>query len=242
MSPPEDASSLRSRLPHRLVAAQMAQELGHRRDVEAVLLAGSVARDEHLATSDLDLLVVGPEADTLPVRVMIDGLLVERISHTEAGWLQRLDRPQTSWLYAFSEATPLLDRGAGGRLRDAADQVRRSYWADTALRSRLATSLWHGQAKLDRAVEGDERSQGFWASLMVETLIDALYTIHHVPLPAGSRRLEHLHEVPLSAEDEASLDCVLTGSPTARISAAIILTNSLRGRLGPADHESGADE
>lgn len=220
----------------------MADELSHRRGVEAVLLAGSVARGEQWATSDLDLLVVGPEADTLPVRVMIDGLLVERISHSEAGWLQRLDRPRTSWLYAFSEAIPLLDRGAGGRLRDAADKVRHSYRADPALRSRLATSLWHGQAKLDRAVEGDEQSQGLWASLVVETIIDALYTIHNVPLPAGSRRLEHLHEVPLTAEDQANLDHLLTGSPSSRISAAITLADSLRDQLGPADHETGADE
>lgn len=242
MSSAQDAGSQLCRLPHRLIANQMADELGRRRDVEAVLLAGSVARNEHQPTSDVDLLVVGPEADTLPVRVLIDGLLVEQISHTEAGWRQRLDRPRTSWLYAFREAIPLLDRGAGRRLRDAADEVRHSYRADPTLSSRLATSLWHCQAKLDRAAAGDEQSQGLWASLVVETIIDAFYTIHHVPLPAGSRRLEHLPDVPLTADDHADLDHLLTGSPSSRISAAITLTGSLRKRLGPADHETGSSQ
>jgi len=98
----------------------MAVELGHREDVEAVLLAGSVARDQHRPSSDVDLLVVGPDISTLAVRVGVDGLLVERIAHSEAGWTQRLDRPRTSWAYAIREAVPLLDRGAGRRLQAAA--------------------------------------------------------------------------------------------------------------------------
>ena len=82
---------------HRPIAEQLAVELGRRGDVEAVLLAGSVARGESRPCSDVDLLVVGPDSSTLAARVVVDGLLVERIAHSEAGWTLRLDRPRTSW-------------------------------------------------------------------------------------------------------------------------------------------------
>jgi hypothetical protein len=72
---------------------------------------------------------------------------------------------------------------------------------------------------------------------MVETLIDALYTVHDVPLPAGSRRLEHLPEVTLTADERIHLEQLLTGSPHVRITAAAALTDTLRGALGPPDHE-----
>jgi hypothetical protein len=222
---------------HRRLAEQTALELSRRGDVEAVLLAGSVARNQHHPSSDVDLLVVGPDSSTLAVRVLVDGLLVERIAHSEAGWMKRLDRPRTSWAYAIREAVPLLDRGAGQRLHLAAQDVFRNYRASDTLRSLLATALWHGQAKLARALSADDRAQGFWSSVMVETLIDGLYTVHDVPLPAGSRRLEHLAEVPLTSDEKIHLEQLLTGSPHDRIAAAAALAETLRAALGPADHE-----
>ena len=62
----------------------MAGELGRHRSVHAVLLGGSVARGEHRPASDVDLLVA--EEQVAPVRQIVDGLLVECISHSEAEW------------------------------------------------------------------------------------------------------------------------------------------------------------
>ena len=81
-------------------------------------------------------------------------------------------------------------------------------------------------------------TQGLWASLMVETLIDGLYTVHDVPLPAGSRRLEHLAAVPLTDSEQALLQQLLTGSARVRLQAAATLGDRLRAQLGPADHET----
>ena len=161
---------------------------------------------------------------------------MERIAHSEAGWPQRLDRPRTSWAYAIREAVPLLDSGAGRRLQAAAQDVFRTYRASETLRSVLATALWHSQAKLARALSADDQAQ-VWASVMVETLIDALDTVHDVPLPAGSRRLEHLVDVSLTANEQVHLKQLLTGSPQDRITAAAALAKTLRAALGPADHE-----
>lgn len=223
---------------HRDIAAEAAEVLARRDDVYAVLLGGSVARGEHQTSSDIDLLIVGDDTFDLPVRQTHGGLLVERIAHTERAWVDRFDRPKTSWLYAFLEATVLYDRGPAQRLRHEARTVQASYRASTELRSLLATFLWHGQAKLDRVRPEDARSQGFWSAIFVETIIDALYTVHHVPLPAGSRRMAYLSLVPMTANELRDLDALLTGSTAHRFEAAIRLVKSLRSQLGPADHES----
>ena len=72
---------------------------------------------------------------------------------------------------------------------------------------------------------------------MVETLIDALYAVHDVPLPAGSRRLEHLADGPLTAAEQTHLEQLLTGEPRVQLAAAATLAEILRDALGPADHE-----
>lgn len=229
-------------LPHRRIAEQEAAELAARDDVAAVLLGGSVVRGEHQPSSDVDLLVVGPESTELPVRRVVRGVLVERTSHSEAGWAARFDRPRTSWLYAFLEATVLFDDGSGRRLQQQAQAVQESYRASPELRSLLATSLWHGQAKLGRAIHGDDQVRGYWAGICVETIIDALYTVHDVPLPAGSRRMDYLHLVSLTVEERKDLAQLLTGTTQQRFEAATRLITAVRHELGPADHEANATE
>ncbi|MGH3488001.1 MAG: hypothetical protein ACRDP8_08820 [Actinopolymorphaceae bacterium] len=36
-----------------------------------------------------------------------------------------------------------------------------------------------------------------WSALCTETVLDGIYAIHDVPLPAGARRLAYLSHVPL---------------------------------------------
>jgi predicted nucleotidyltransferase len=234
---------------HREIAERVGSRLAERDDVLAVLLSGSVCRGEHVATSDIDLLVVTTEDSSLEVgpRRLIDGLLVEWVARPEAEWRGRFDRPKTSWLYAFLEAEVLMDAGPAARLVEAARRVLETYRTSAELRELLATNLWHGQAKLDRArAAGDPRELGFWAGMLVEPVLDGLYAVHDVPLPAGARRLAYLYLVPL-AEDEAAhapalLDAMLTGTPPGRFAAAYDLLARLRKQLGPTDHERPAPQ
>jgi predicted nucleotidyltransferase len=133
---------------HREIAERVGAALAERDDVLAVLIAGSVCRGEHVATSDVDLLVVTTEDSSLEVapRRLVDGLLVEWIARPEPDWLARFDRPKTSWLYSFLEAEVLMDSGPAGRLVTAARDVLASYRTSAELRRLLATTLWHGQA------------------------------------------------------------------------------------------------
>ena len=224
---------------HREVAERIGLELADRDDVLAVLLGGSVGRGEHLATSDVDLAVVTTEDASLEgSRRLVDGLLVECGAFSEAGWLARFDRPKTSWLYSFLEAVVLVDTGPADRLVRAAQELLTTYRTPTELRELLATFLWHCQAKLDRAAAASRaRDLGFWAAFCTGTVLDGLYAVHDVPLPSGARRLAYLHLLPLSTDDDALIEQMLTGDPATRLEATRILVTDLRRTLGPADHE-----
>lgn len=228
---------------HRRIAERVAADLAAREDVLAVLLSGSVSRDEHVPSSDIDLLVVTTARSDLEVgrRRLVDGLLLEWIARPEADFLSRFERPKTSWLYAFLEAEALMDTGPAARLAAAARSVLTTYRTPDALREQLATLLWHGQAKLDRAQDrADPRELGFWAGLCVERVVDGLFAVHDVPLPAGARRLAYLHLLPLTDVEQAQLERVLTGTTTERFDATRLLVARLRAALGPADHERPA--
>jgi predicted nucleotidyltransferase len=62
---------------HREVAERVGAELAGRADVLAVIIAGSVGRREHVASSDIELLVVTTENSSLEAgpRRLVDGLL-----------------------------------------------------------------------------------------------------------------------------------------------------------------------
>lgn len=62
--------------------------------------------------------------------------------------------------------------------------------------------------------------------------MDALYAIHHVPLPAGSRRMAYLHLVPLTEHERQLLDTLLTADAPARLDAVRQLVAPLRAALG----------
>jgi predicted nucleotidyltransferase len=225
---------------HREIAVRVGAELAVREDVLAVLLSGSVGRGEHVETSDIDLLVVTTDGSALEVgpRRLVEGLLLEWIARSEGEWLARFDRPRTSWLYAFLEAEPLMDTGPAARLREAAETVLASYRTSAKLRELLATFLWHGQAKLDRArATGNPRELGYWSALCTETVLDGLFAVHDVPLPAGARRLAYLDRVPLDIEECSLVDAMLTAEPARRLEATMHLVSRLRAELGPPDHE-----
>lgn len=222
---------------HRAVAEEVASEAWSRPDVLAVLLSGSVARREHRPTSDVDLILVAAEEPPCPLmRVMRGELLVEVIEHSESEWRSRFDRPKASWLYSFIEGDLLFDRGAGLVLRADAEDVLKSYRTPDALRAAIAASLWHGQAKLDRAADGATPEElGYWASVFVPSVIDGLFAVRDVPLPAGSRRLHYLDLLHLTAWEDTVLKRALTGTPVERLTATADLVAYLRRRLGAPD-------
>jgi hypothetical protein len=71
----------------------------------------------------------------------------------------------------------------------------------------------------------------------VESVLDGVYAVHDVPLPAGARRLAYLHLVPLTDEEDTLIDTMLTGSLAERFEATRLLIARQRRDLGPADHE-----
>lgn len=224
---------------HRDIAYLVAEELAEETDVLGVLLVGSVAREEQNDRSDVDLLTVvsgdGPERRT--PRVLRDGYLVEVWAKTEDEWEQRFRSARPMWIYAFLEADVLHDCGPAAGLRSAAQSAYEDYETPEQVRQELATMLWHGQPKLRRAQRAGGEHAGYWASLLLPEILDGLYAIHDRPRPAGSRRLDLLHTVPLSAEERRQVKLSCTGSAKERLSATAALYQMLTKRLGPPDLE-----
>lgn len=224
---------------HRKLAEAVAAELATAPHSLAVLITGSVGRGEHVPPSDVDLLVVAAKGRRLrTTRGVRHGLLVEAIVKTEQEWLEHFDRRKASWLYAFLESDVVYDTGPAARLIDAAEATIGRYKTSDELKNELAVAFWHGQAKLDRAsASGDEREYGFWASIVTPSLLDGLYAIHDVPLPAGSRRLSYLHLLDLDRDEQSWVTDLLSERPRRRLQAARSLAARLRSELGDPNLE-----
>lgn len=218
----------------RQTAVTVAAEIWNRQDVIAVILTGSAARGDATPSSDLDLAVVTGEepVEGAMRREFRAGVLVECVSRSESAWLERLHRPVPRWLYAFIEGEALHDDGAGARLIRAAHEVRSAYKTPKAVLHDMAVAFWHGQAKVDRAlVSVDPAEKGYQASVAVDWILDALYALHDVPLPAASRRLHYLKDVPLDSGMRRDWQSLLTGEVNERLNANARLQASIRERL-----------
>lgn len=218
----------------RAVATAAAIAAAERGDVLAVLLGGSVARGDAVATSDVDLIIVAtPSSELVGVRrVFMEDVLVETVAHSVAGWRERFGRPSPRWLYAFLEAEVLHDSGIAQELIAAAREALTRYRTPQSVLEELAVEFWHGQAKVDRALaSADPAVRGYQASLAVDWIIDSLFAVHNAPVPAASRRLDYLAGVDLEPDIERLWIALLTGNADARLDAAAKLVCWLRSRL-----------
>jgi predicted nucleotidyltransferase len=207
----------------------------------AAALGGSLGRGDATPTSDLDVLAVLAEgAEDRFRRLLLHGRLVEVVGRTEAGWLAHLDSERPRWIYSLMDRVVVLfdDEGAFQRIQQRAIEVMRSFRVSDEVKGELATLLWHSRSKLARAARStDVAEQGYWAALVLPTLIDGLLALHDRPTAPGSMRLPILADVDLDPTDRSLIDRVLTANPLERLSAATSLADSLQTRLGPPDLE-----
>lgn len=218
----------------RSVALAAAAEAVEGCEAVATLLSGSIARGDAVASSDVDLLLVTVDgAESGMRREVREGVLVERVAYSEAEWRERFSRPTPRWLYAFLEAQILHDdSGIARRLISQAADARSSYRTPSGLLHAIAVEFWHGQAKLDRALTSpDPLARGYQASVAVDWIIDALFAVHHTPLPSASRRLHYLAGISLEPEVERNWSVLLTGDVDARLLASASLIAWLRAKL-----------
>ena len=213
----------------------MAEELARQDDVLAVLLVGSAARGTEIATSDIDLLTVlsGEGSERTRPRTLRDGYLIEIWAKTEAEWEERFRRARPRWIYSFFEADVLHDTGPAARLRSAAQAAYGDYETPEEVREELAMMLWHGEPKLRRALQAGGEQAGYWASVFLPGILDGLYAVHDRPPPPGSRRLDLLRTLPISAEERRHVTVSCTGSANERLRAIAVLLEMLTHRLGP---------
>jgi hypothetical protein len=205
------------------------------------LLIGSTARRTATAASDCDILVVRSEDSARPdfERSLHGDVLVEIVAKDEPGWCEHLRGLRPRWVYSFLDGGEVLfDDGSVARLLALSEEVFRTFVTPDEVRQELATLLWHGRAKVERAaLSSDPVQAAYWAALLLPTLIDALLGLANRPTVPGSRRLDVLDTISLSEGDRAALTMTMMGLPYERVRAARELAESLLLRLGDPDLE-----
>ncbi|MHB1533761.1 MAG: nucleotidyltransferase domain-containing protein [Acidimicrobiales bacterium] len=223
---------------------RLAREVADRLAAEGavgVVIIGSVARRTATDDSDLDLLAVvepGAEVSSLSRKIEHE-VLVEVAAKTEADWVQHLQGSRPRWVYALLDGGQVLvDDGTVRRLRSMAERVLATFVTPVEVRAEIATMLWHGRAKAYRALSsGDDGVCGYWAALMLPTVLDGLFALYNQPCVPGSRRLDVLSGIVLDNDDAQLLDEGLIGTPRHRLEAVTALAGRLEHSLGPPDLE-----
>jgi predicted nucleotidyltransferase len=200
------------------------------------MLIGSLGRGDSLPASDVDLLAV-VAANGRMQRFIENDVLVEVIARTEEEWLERFSRPRPTWIYAFLEGRLLYDEtGVAARLVDEAGRLYSAYRTPSSVLLDLASTLWHGKAKLLRAEMAGGEHAGFWASVIVgQTMIDALFAVYNRPQPPGSRRFDLLDTLNLPPSERNLVRVACTGTAEERLAAVRDLLDLVEQRLPDPD-------
>jgi predicted nucleotidyltransferase len=222
---------------------EVIRSIGRRLQAEGALGAlviGSVARGTATDSSDFDVLVVEREGSGRAAfeRTLYGDVLAEIVSKDEHGWRAHLRSLRPRWVYAFRDGGEVLfdDDGCVARLQVLSETVYREFVTPDEVKQELATLLWHGRAKVERAASStDPAESAYWAALLLPTLIDALLGLANRPTVPGSRRLEVLDSIALSEDDASLLTVTMLGAPHDRVRAARQLADSLLARLGDPD-------
>jgi predicted nucleotidyltransferase len=205
------------------------------------LVIGSAARGTATESSDVDVLVVDSQGSGRErfERTLYGDVLVEVVARDEPGWRQHLRSVRPRWVYAFLDRGDVLfDDGSVARLCALSAEVYRTFVTPDEVKRELATLLWHGRAKVERAaLSNDPMQAAYWAALFLPTLIDALLALGNRPTVPGSRRLEVLESISLCERDRSRLASAMLGAPHDRVRAARELADSLLSRLGDPDLE-----
>lgn len=185
--------------------------------VLGVLVQGSVARGDHHASSDLDLLVVLEEGVFRKFRSeVIDGIHVERHHGDPATlWGKLARRPALA--YGLRDGRVLHDpHGAlAGLVRFAAEVLDSYKTPERELRD-LRYWLYASRVKLGAALAaGDDLRAGFLASTTTWKALEGVWAVNDLPMPHGGAVLAYLDDLDVNPLDSPPLVTALFGG-TAR--------------------------
>lgn len=206
-----------------------------RRDpsVSGLLLTGSVARQDALPGTDIDVrYFVRSERSPSFVREFRDGLLVEQAFTDEGSALATLSE-QPMNVYAYRDGRILYDvDGTLPRLRAEADRILRDYRAPEQVKIDLAEDLRHVEEKARVGFEaGDLLRAVYCLSTSSWRLIEGLWAANDLPVPPNSSVRPHLRDLQGPTGVRSIFEQFFLGDPQARAEAGLFLVSWVRRRL-----------
>lgn len=206
---------------HRRMAQRVAARLLADGAATAVVLHGSVARGDHRADSDVDLVAIGPTSTGMGT-TEVDGLRAEILTRTEEDWWAALARPLPTWAYAWSDGVVLVRSDeAADRLATEAARILRCFRPRPGLLMEYIDLWEHVLPKLTGTVaRGDETEIGYAVGLSTQQLVESLFLVNDVVPPpvSASETFERLRRLPAPDRLDDRLRLVMT-HPDARVRA-----------------------
>jgi len=165
----------------------------------ALLVTGSVARDEYSENSDLDLLLVAKEKQ--PFREeLIDGIVVEVKTNTLDGFVLKMkDDPMN--IYQWLDAKVIFDSdNVSERIINEAKNIYDTH--TSAPKEISGTKKWLESAKIkieSTQQNNDELALGFNVSNILWQIVRGLYLLNNKPVPPNTTafgRINKLENLP----------------------------------------------
>jgi len=167
--------------------------------IYALLVTGSVARDEETVTSDLDLLLVSKEKQPFYEEI-IDGITVEIKTNNLDGFIQKMkDDPMN--VYQWLDAKVVFDKeNMSEKIINEAKNMYDSYSPDP--KEIAGVKKWLESAKIK--IETSENSKdnlalGFNISNNIWQIVKGLYLLNNKPVPPSTtayKRIDTLEALP----------------------------------------------
>jgi len=182
---------------HESLLVRLAAELAADSQVMGVMVQGSVARGDHHAGSDLDLLVVLEEGVFREFRSeVIDGILVER-HHGDPVTLRSKLARRPALAYGVRDGRILHDPdGALVELVRFTAEVLDGYRTPERELRDLRYWLYASRVKLHAALAaGDDLRAGFLASTTTWKALEGVWAVNDLPMPHGGAILAYLGDL-----------------------------------------------
>jgi len=165
----------------------------------ALLVTGSVARNEQTDNSDLDLLIISNEKQPFEEK-LIDGIVVEIKTNTVDGFIQKMkDEPMN--VYQWLDAKLIFDKNnSAQKVINEANNIYNNYSPDPREIAGVKKWLDSAKIKIESARESnDELALGFNVSNILWQIVRALYLLNNKPIPPSTtafKRIKDLKNLP----------------------------------------------
>lgn len=211
---------------HKQIIDNLTSKYENDNSIYALLVTGSVARDEHTEKSDLDLLLIAKEKQPFKEK-LIDEITVEVKIDTVDGFIQKMkDDPMN--VYQWLDAKVVFEKdNVSEEIINEAKNIYDNYSPDP--KEIVGVKKWLESAKIkieSAQVNNDELALGFNISNILWQIVRGLYLVNNKPVPPSTtafRRIKDMGKLPDNFDDLWKK--MLTGNLNERHSATLKIIN-----------------